>query len=288
MSSGDGVRMSVIIPAHDERAVVGRLLRALVDGDTGKVLEIVVVANGCDDDTAAVASAVSPRVRVLEIPQASKIAALNAGDAAARAFPRAYVDADVTVSTPALLALADALEAPGGPLVASPRFEVDVADTTWPLRAHYRIWELSDYFRTGHIGSGIYAMSREGRRRFGAFPDVIADDRFVQQQFHPQERHTITGHSFAVRAPRTLRAHIRRATRIALGNQQLPEALQRAGEAPAASRYGSLAARVLRRPSLWPAFAVYCYGYATPHLRARWRAARGQVQAWNRDESTRE
>ena len=174
-------RMSVVIPAHDEATVIGRLLDALAGDPRGHELELVVVANGCTDATARVAASYGASVTVVEIEEASKIAALEAGDRAATVFPRAYVDADVVVDVAALLALADELERPGGPLVASPRLEVDTDGASWPVRQHYRIWELTDYRRTGHIGSGVYALSADGRRRFGRWPQVIADDRFVQQ-----------------------------------------------------------------------------------------------------------
>lgn len=80
-------RVSVIIPAHDEAAVIGRLLGALVDGDPEGRLEIVVGANGCTDGTAAVARAVDPRILVAETERASKIAGLNAADGVATVFP---------------------------------------------------------------------------------------------------------------------------------------------------------------------------------------------------------
>jgi glycosyltransferase involved in cell wall biosynthesis len=277
--------MSVVIPAHDERSIIERSLRRLVEGDAAHELEIVVVANGCTDGTAEVAAAVSERVRVLDIPTPSKIAALNAGDAAATVFPRAYVDADVTVDVPTLLALADALEA-GGAQVASPRLVVDAQGSTWWARQYFRVWELSEYRRAGHIGSGIYALSAEGRGRFGAFPDVIADDRFVQQLFELPERLCLDDRTFTVRAPRTMRSQIRRATRIAVGNRQLPASLQVA-DAPGARRFLHLLGRVARRPRLWPALPVYGYGYAVPQVLARLRVARGVATGWDRDESSR-
>ena len=152
-------RMSVVIPAHDEAAVIGRLLESLVADPRAADLEIVVVANGCSDATVPVARAYEPAVRVVEIEEASKIAALKAGDAEATRFPRAYVDADVMVDVPTLLALAQVLDEPGGPLVASPRLQVDTSRASWLVRQHYSIWELTDYRRSGHIGSGIYALS---------------------------------------------------------------------------------------------------------------------------------
>ncbi|QHC60119.1 glycosyltransferase [Rathayibacter sp. VKM Ac-2760] len=280
-------RVSVVIPAHDEGAVIARLLGALVAGDPEGRLEIVVGANGCTDDTAAVARAVDPRILVAETPRPSKIAGLNAADELATVLPRIYVDADVSVSAETLLALGDELARPGGPLAAAPEFRVDTSGASWPVRAHYAIWELSDYRTPGLVGSGIYGLSAEGRARFGAFPEIIADDRFVQQLFAPEERLTLPGRSFSVRAPRRMRNQIKRTVRIAIGNAQLAAS----GLVPDRHEAGggplSLLKRVLRRPSLWAAFPIYCYGYLRPRLEARSIIARGGVPEWNRDETTR-
>lgn len=274
--------MSVVVPAHDEASVIGRLLSGIVEGDPDGRIEIVVAANGCTDATAAVAASVSPRIRVLEVDRASKIAGLNAGDAAATAFPRAYVDADVMVTATALLALADVLDS--GAMVASPRLTTDTTDSSWAVRSHYRIWALSEYRAIGHIGSGVYAVSASGRARWGTFPEVIADDRFVQQLFLPSERASLADEQFTVRAPRTLGAQMRRATRISAGNRELPVAMQNAEQEAAPGRYARLMSRVLPRPQLWPALLVYCYGYGVPLLRARMK--RDSV-GWNRDETVR-
>ena len=47
---------SVIIPAHNEAASIGRNLRALREGTRGGDLDVVVVCNGCTDRTAAATS----------------------------------------------------------------------------------------------------------------------------------------------------------------------------------------------------------------------------------------
>src|SRR4051794_31851306 len=71
---------SVVIPAHDEESVIGRCLAAWSGELEPGEAEVVVVANGCSDGTAEAARDFG--VRVLELPAASKSAALNAGDGA--------------------------------------------------------------------------------------------------------------------------------------------------------------------------------------------------------------
>ena len=82
-----------------------------------------MVANGCTDDTVAVAAA-RPGVRVLSLPEPGKAGALNAGDAVAVGFPRIYLDADIVLTTAAVRAVADAAGTamPG----RGPRRELDV------------------------------------------------------------------------------------------------------------------------------------------------------------------
>ena len=89
------VAISVVIAAHNEEAVLGRCLDALLRTARTGELEIAVVCNGCTDGTAEVARGYGEDICVLETPEASKTAALNLGDPAVSGFPRFYVDADV-------------------------------------------------------------------------------------------------------------------------------------------------------------------------------------------------
>lgn len=73
--------ISVVIPAHDEESSIVRCLTSLVEGAPPDALEVVVVANGCHDTTAVAARTVEGPITVVEIAEASKVAALNAGDA---------------------------------------------------------------------------------------------------------------------------------------------------------------------------------------------------------------
>ena len=112
--------MSVIVPAHNEARVIGRLLGPLVSDAAPDELNVIVVANGCTDNTADVAASFGPLVRVLSIPVPSKREALVAGDKAARGFPRIYADADVELGTADVRLLDAALRRPGV-LAAAPQ-----------------------------------------------------------------------------------------------------------------------------------------------------------------------
>ena len=78
---------SVVIPAHDEEATVGRSLRAIRRGTSPGDLEVLVVCNGCTDATAAAARHAGPARPRIEIAQPSKSEAVRVGNAAPRLPP---------------------------------------------------------------------------------------------------------------------------------------------------------------------------------------------------------
>src|SRR6266699_3852507 len=87
--------ISVIVPAHNEHSVISRTLKTMTARAIPGELEVIVVCNGCTDDTAAVAGNFGPPVRVIETGLAGKTLALNLGDKAATFFPRIYAFVDV-------------------------------------------------------------------------------------------------------------------------------------------------------------------------------------------------
>ena len=115
---------SVLIPAHNEGAVIGRCLDHLFEGIDRSDLEVAVVCNGCHDDTAAVARASGHPVEVIELDEASKPAALRAGDRLLRTFPRLYLDADVVLRGPIARQVLEHL-AQDGSVAARPPFRYD-------------------------------------------------------------------------------------------------------------------------------------------------------------------
>ena len=277
------MRASIIIPAHNEASVIGRTLGHLAKHDG---LEVVVVCNGCSDDTARIASAFGPNVRVIETPVGSKVHALNLGDEAARHFPRIYLDADIELPDATIDALVDVLQE-GSCLAAAPRFQMDLKGCSWSVRAFYEVNNKLPSSREGIGGSGVYALSEAGRRRFDRFPNVTADDGFVRIQFRPEERITLSDHHSIVRPPRTLWELIKIKTRSHFGTMQLrhsyPQLWSNIGPANAGG-IRSLATK----PSNWPALTVYLLVKSLAKLRARRQWASGSSPGWERDNTSRQ
>ena len=105
---------------------------------TAEPIDVVVVCNGCTDRTAAIARSFGPPVKVLEIEQASKVAALNAGDEVAAGYPRIYLDADVAFDGRSAAGVADALRRPGA-LAAEPDVVIDTRGSSLVVRAYYAV-----------------------------------------------------------------------------------------------------------------------------------------------------
>ena len=69
--------MSIVIPAHNQAPGIGRLLTALLDHASPTKFKIIVVCNGCADDTADVARESGSTVKVIKVPVVSKIFTLH-------------------------------------------------------------------------------------------------------------------------------------------------------------------------------------------------------------------
>ena len=277
--------MSVIVPAHNESHVIRRLLSELLPAAQRGDLDIIVVANGCVDDTADIAAAFEPAIRVLSIPVASKRAALAAGDQAARGFPRVYLDADVEVRASDLRGLEMALREPGV-LAAAPRRVLDLAGRPWTVRWYYDVWARLPEVRTGLFGRGVIALSRPGHERFTRLPPVLADDLALSLLFAPPERSIAPGAQVVVHTPRTLADLLRRRVRAAEGVAQI-EQVPQAPASSARTRVPDLLAICLARP-LGPArVALFLAVAACARLGSRRAVARGDYSTWRRDESSR-
>lgn len=287
---------SIVIAAHDEAAVIGRCLAAVLGEAAPGEFDVTVVANGCTDDTAAVAAG-HPGVRVLDLATAGKAAALNAGDAAAVGFPRVYLDADIILTTAAVRSLADALGGAtlggatlgGTALAATVGRRLDLTGRPLLVRAYFAVHGRLPVFRDGLFGRGVVALSEAGRARFDRFPELVADDLFLDSLFTPAEKRHVTSYAARVATPRRTGDLVRRLVRVRGGNTAM-RAASANGEVTApvrsAARLSWLRDVVLPRPWLAPAAVCYVAITVVAALAAR-RAGDGGA-AWGRDESTRQ
>lgn len=112
--------VSVVVPAHDEEAVIEGTLRALAASDW-PALELVVVDDGSTDSTLARVRALAlarPLVVLTHAPNRGKAAALQRGIAASRGSLVVTVDADTLVEPDAIGHLARAFDGPAVGAVA--------------------------------------------------------------------------------------------------------------------------------------------------------------------------
>ncbi len=193
------IRLAVVIPAHDEEAMIGRTVRSLLApgcaiteaqqvADVWQV-PVFVVAHNCSDATAARAAETGARVLVLNNPQMrGKGAALRFGfEAAHRAGANAFLvmDADsiasanlIEVTRAALTAGAGAvqcryeLERPAGPTTSRARLRRMAFRGINVLRARGRA-QLG--FSAGIFGNG-FALTQATLERVPYTADSICED----------------------------------------------------------------------------------------------------------------
>ncbi len=274
--------ISVVVPAHNEGSVIARTLVNMVDGAEPDELEVVVVCNGCNDNTADVARKFGPPVRVIESEIASKVHALNLGDQAASGFPRIYVDADVVFTLEAIRTLASRLQI-GDVLLAAPSPSVELTGCSSLVRAFYEIRSHMPSVREGVGGSGVYGLSKAGRSRFDKFPSIVGDDIFVRGQFDKEERETLQSITSTVFAPRRIKELIAIRSRIYYGNAEFARLYPYLRKNKGGGNYQALV-KLLRRPALWAKIGIYVYVNLRAAAKCRLRSG---TFVWYHDATSR-
>ncbi len=180
--------VSVIVAAHDERAVIGRRLENLLALDyPPELVEIVVASDASEDGTDAVVEEVAarePRVRLLRCPRGGKVAAQNLAVREAWGEILAFSDANAVWAEDALRQLVRPFADPEVAYVCG-RLVLQQPDGTNREGAYWRLetWLRQQESLTGSITGGngaIYAVRRgdyvEVDPRFGhdlAFPYLM-------------------------------------------------------------------------------------------------------------------
>ena len=176
------IRLAVVVPAHDEEAMVARTVRSLlkagcapssshIAGDSAgaaQTVPVIVVAHNCTDRTAAVAAAAGARVvKLNHVMMRGKGVALRFGFEAARAAgANAFlvVDADSVASPNLIAATRTALER--GAAATQCRYELELP-TSRPATSLERLRVLA--FR------GINVLRARGRAGLGFSAGVFGN-----------------------------------------------------------------------------------------------------------------
>lgn len=242
----------IIIPAHNEAGYLAHCLRALLAQDYPGPARVIVVANGCTDDTVAQARSFTQSftargwaLLVEDLAQGGKVGALNHADRVAGAGARIYLDADIQMGSGLLRGILAALDTPnpryaGGKLVVAPS----------PSRisaAYARFWQSLPFVTRGVTGAGLFAVNEAGRARWGDFPGIISDDTFVRLQFSEDER-ILVNHPYewpiAEGFSRLVRVRRRQDNGVAEIAELYPELLKNQGhDRPSKAELASLAVR---------------------------------------------
>jgi len=195
-------RVAVVVAAHDEEAVIGRLVESLLAQDYPRDrLEVVVASDGSTDGMEAVVEEISARdgrVRLVRCPRGGKVAAQNLAVRTTDAEVLAFADAAAVWAPDALRALVRSLADPEVAYVSGRvLFEEAEGTNREGIYWRYELWLRGHESALGSITGGngaIYAVRRsdyvEVDPRFGhdiTFPYVMVQ-RGKRAVYEPDAR----------------------------------------------------------------------------------------------------
>ncbi len=272
---------TIVIPAYNEASVIGSTLKSLLNGALPGEFDVLVVCNGCHDETANNARAAAPDARVFELEEASKTKALNAGIAAAAPGPIVFLDADIKVSAHSVRQLVHRINWSGA-FLAYGQARFNTAQSGWAVNAFYRAWQQNPYFDKKKMG-GFFAVSAAGIEALGPIPEVTNDDEYVRRSLMKNSVWVETA-PYQVEAPRNLQSLIKVRSRVYRGNHGLASAAMEAPEGSSDRNARTFISRLIKNPKCWPGACVFAAVAVAAHLRNRMS---DNNTVWEQDTSAR-
>jgi len=211
---------TVIIAAYNEQASISKVLSELGGGHSNG-FQIVVVCNGCHDQTESIVREHFPLVYCEALPEPSKANAIRHAETLSIGFPRLYLDADIVLTETATEQLFEQARTQLEPALIVPRSVALLENCSWWVQRFYYIWYQTLFVTRQGFGAGCYLLNQAGRARFGAWPNLIADDGFIRTQFAHNETHIAESITVQVNAPKSLWALLKVKSRSKYGNLQL-------------------------------------------------------------------
>ncbi len=274
--------ISVIIPAYNEEKVIARCLKGLDDQEAR--LDVIVVCNGCTDNTAQVATKASSSASIISIDMASKTNAINIGLKHCRFKKILLLDADIFLTFENLMKLSVIAEK-SDCLVASPLANVELARTSFMVKHYYLVALKLPYFQKYKISAAIL-LNEIGIERLGMIPNVISDDNYISLQFKENEKAVIKTIQYTLTPPENFWSLIKILTRSELGNLELkmkyPNFL---GEKEHTHARDLIL--MLLNLRLFPSLAIFILTKLVVKIRARGQLKGLESYLWEKDNSSR-
>lgn len=279
---------TVIIAAYNEASVIRNTLSLLTDGENQNRYQIMVVCNGCTDNTDEIIQQEFESVFYYSIAQASKALAIRHAESFKPGFPRLYLDADIELATEDAVALFDVAGNQENASLIIPGSQVNTLHCQTIVKRFYRVWYTTPFVQQLGFGAGAYLLNRSGRNRFTEWPELIADDGFVRSQFHISEICVSNRHQVQVKAPRNICTLIRVKARSKLGNIELKHYLKGitrniTSENSTTKKHVLTATKFSTRKV---DKLVYFFVNLTALIIAKWQFFTG-YKSWSRDNSNR-
>jgi hypothetical protein len=250
------------------------LLERLAPGTSHGELDIIVVANGCTDDTAEVAGAFGHPVRVLNMPRA-----IQARGAGGRGRSREDL--------PARLPGRGRRDRRRRYLGAAPERQLDLTRSARLVRWYYDIWQRLPGVQRGLFGRGVVAVNEAGHQRIAELPPLLADDLAASLSFSQDERSIVRKAHVIVYAPRTVGDLLRRRIRVVTGISQI----KRSAGALESSEYTcirDLFAIIARNPLLTSRMVVFLSVTVLARRQGNRAVQWSDYRTWLRDGSSRD
>ena len=136
-------------------------------------------------------------------------------------------------------------------------------------------------------GAGVYGLSEADRRRFGAFPDLVADDLWVDGHFDAAEVEIVDCPPVVVVAPQRSRDLVRILRRVYFGKSETASAPDPDGRAP--ETVASTMRDLGRLVAAGPAASLDAATYAAFAAGGRLAVSLGSLSGdqWRQDDSSR-
>ncbi|MET7426492.1 glycosyltransferase [Dactylosporangium sp. NPDC005555] len=298
MTSPQAPRVSIGIPAYNEAANIGRLLRDVLGQDeTGyELVEIIVASDGSSDGTAAIVSGIpDPRVKLRDSRERlGKTTRMNQLLSGFDGDVLILLDADVSVGAPDFVSCAvrgfrpefgvmavNAVPIPGRTLV-----EKCVVAGSSAVECAARHWDSGSNYLA--FRGACLVLGREFARRLELPASLVANDAYVyfracQLGYRPKYDPDVRVH---YRSPSTLRDHLRQSERFRHSRAELDRMLPdvRVPEScrvPRSVLVRAFVAQLRRRP-------LALTGYVVMTACTRLRLGRKSEVTWDIATSTKE